>query len=378
MEKKLQIPTEILCYGLPEELIFYLNYCKSLRFEDRPDYDYLRGLFIKLLGTCNLVYGLTKEMLKFDWCFEDPASSIWQIYNKKKHGNSNINSSFDKQKSEDVEGEKEKKPTGIKKKNVGLLKKQLSNIKEVNDFITNENNSHNGRSDSNSESSDSEGNKNKMSKKLEEEKNLIKEETESKLQSESEETVRESFQPIPKDLKEDKLTEELKTVFFTQAQTEQIDNYITQLMEPQKTINEMNENDYKKTENDIIDATMNNTINEINNNSNDKELISSGNNKEKNILSKRSNNKSNNELKMSKMEIGNMQNIDNSRLNMAGINSKNYSQEMEGKVNNIKSLREKIRILQEKRNKIIYEQKMQNSNTNTFKVLFNFINKEQR
>ena len=48
------------------------------------------------------------------------------------------------------------------------------------------------------------------------------------------------------------------------------------------------------------------------------------------------------------------------------------------KVNNIKSLREKIRILQEKRNKIIYEQKMQNSNTNTFKVLFNFINKEQR
>ena len=37
------------------------------------------------------------------------------------------------------------------------------------------------------------------------------------------------------------------------------------------------------------------------------------------------------------MEIGNMQNIDNSRLNMAGINSKNYSQEMEGKVNNIKS-----------------------------------------
>lgn len=52
-----------------------------------------------------------------------------------------------------------------------------------------------------------------MSKKLEEEKNLIKEETESKLQSESEETVRESFQPIPKDLKEDKLTEELKTVF---------------------------------------------------------------------------------------------------------------------------------------------------------------------
>ena len=48
------------------------------------------------------------------------------------------------------------------------------------------------------------------------------------------------------------------------------------------------------------------------------------------------------------------------------------------KVNNIKALREKIRILQEKRKKVIYEQKMQNSNTTAFKVLFNFINKEQR
>ena len=48
------------------------------------------------------------------------------------------------------------------------------------------------------------------------------------------------------------------------------------------------------------------------------------------------------------------------------------------KVKNIKALREKIRILQEKRKKIKNEQKIQNSNINTFKVLFNFINKEQK
>ena len=340
MEKKLQIPTEILCYGLPEELIFYLNYCKSLRFEDRPDYDYLRGLFIKLLGTCNLVYGLTKEMLKFDWCFEDPSSSIWQIYNKKKHGNSNLNSSFDKEKSQDIEGEKEKKPTNIKKKNVGLLKKQLSNIDEVNDLITNENNPHYERSDSSNSDSDDTNKKNK-NKKIEEEKNLIKEESESKLQSESEETIRESFQPIPQDLKADKLTEELKTVFFTQAQTEQIDTYITQLMEPQKTINEMDEKDYRKTENDIIDNTMNNTINENNNNdiSNDKELISSGKSNGNNINKKNSSKESNkkSEHPMSKMEIDNLQKEEGTRLQMALINSKNYTNEMEGKINNIKS-----------------------------------------
>ena len=353
MEKKLQIPTEILCYGLPEELIFYLNYCKSLRFEDRPDYDYLRGLFIKLLGTCNLIYGLTKEMLKFDWCFEDPANSIWQIYNKKKHGmDSNLNSSFGKEKSEENEEEKDKKPS-VKKKNINLLKKQLSNIKEVNDVITNENNPNYERSDSSgrgsgsgSESDESGSNNDKNNGKnkklLLEEKNFIKEENESKILSESEETVRESFQPIPQELKEDKLTEELKTVFFTQAQTEQIDTYLTQLMEPQKTINEK---DYKKTDIDIIDNTMNNTINE-NNNSNheNKELISSGKTNEennKNIYdkknSKESNKKSSNELKMSKMEIDNLQKNDDSRLQMAVINSKNYSPEMDIKVNKIKT-----------------------------------------
>ena len=169
MEKKLQIPTEILCYGLPEELIFYLNYCKSLRFEDRPDYDYLRGLFIKLLGTCNVIYGLTKEMLKFDWCFEDPNTSIWQIYNKKKQGGgnqgSNLNSSFgkEKEKSEEANEEKEKSPNVIKKKNPGvsLLKKQLSNIDEVNDLITNENNPNYERSDSSESGSDDSKNKEK-------------------------------------------------------------------------------------------------------------------------------------------------------------------------------------------------------------------------
>ena len=346
MEKKLQIPTEILCYGLPEELIFYLNYCKSLRFEDRPDYDYLRGLFIKLLGTCNVVYGLTKEMLKFDWCFEDPASSIWQIFNKKKQGaGSNLNSSFGKEKSEDYENDKEKKPNSLKKKNIGLLKKQLSNIDEVNDLITNENNPHYERSDSSESDSDDSGKKQKNSKQMEE-NILIKEESESKLQSESEETVRESFQPIPQELKEEKLTEELKTVFFTQAQTEQIDTYITQLMEPQKTINVIqDEKDYKKTENDAINVTMNNTINENNDVSNNKELISSSksnneNNNNNNFDKKNSSkdsNKKGNELHMSKMDLENEKKDENTRLKMAVINSKNYTHQMEGEVNNIKT-----------------------------------------
>ncbi|WFD36005.1 non-specific serine/threonine protein kinase [Malassezia cuniculi] len=45
MEKKMMTPTEVLCRGFPTEMAIYLNCCRSLRFDDRPDYSYLRKLF---------------------------------------------------------------------------------------------------------------------------------------------------------------------------------------------------------------------------------------------------------------------------------------------------------------------------------------------
>ena len=280
MEKKLQIPTEILCYGLPDEITYYLNYTKSLRFEDRPDYDYLRGLFVKLLGTCNSIYGLTKEMLRFDWCFEDPATSIWPIFNKKNKGlnASNLNSSFtkDKDKSEDEDNTR-------KKNDVIKLKKQLSNIAEVNDFVSNENNPNYERSDTSESGGTNKKDNNKDKKKKEiVDKNLIKEESESKA-DESEETVRESFQPIPQDLEAGKLNEELKNVFFQQAKEEGIDKYINKLMNPsqesipnqQKNIDLLKFDKEEKNPNNIkINNNQINNTYEINsnfNNNNNKE-----------------------------------------------------------------------------------------------------------
>jgi len=45
MESKMSTPVETLCKGHPSVFYFYLNYSRSLRFEDRPDYAYLRRLF---------------------------------------------------------------------------------------------------------------------------------------------------------------------------------------------------------------------------------------------------------------------------------------------------------------------------------------------
>ncbi|ESQ56188.1 hypothetical protein EUTSA_v10025130mg [Eutrema salsugineum] len=44
-EKKMLTPVEVLCKSHPSEFTSYFHYCRSLRFEDKPDYSYLRRLF---------------------------------------------------------------------------------------------------------------------------------------------------------------------------------------------------------------------------------------------------------------------------------------------------------------------------------------------
>ncbi|XP_056665702.1 casein kinase I-like [Monodelphis domestica] len=44
-EKKMATPVEVLCKGFPPEFAAYLNYCRALRFDETPDYSYLRQLF---------------------------------------------------------------------------------------------------------------------------------------------------------------------------------------------------------------------------------------------------------------------------------------------------------------------------------------------
>ena len=61
-EKKMSTPVEVLCKGFPAEFAMYLNYCRGLRFEEAPDYMYLRQLFRILFRTLNHQYDYT-----FDW-----------------------------------------------------------------------------------------------------------------------------------------------------------------------------------------------------------------------------------------------------------------------------------------------------------------------
>mmetsp|Transcript_29987 Transcript_29987/g.41783 ORF Transcript_29987/g.41783 Transcript_29987/m.41783 type:complete len:381 (-) Transcript_29987:410-1552(-) len=60
--RKETIPVETLCKGFPKEFALYLNYCKELRFAQKPNYVYLRSLFSQLFKNCHF-----RDDWVFDW-----------------------------------------------------------------------------------------------------------------------------------------------------------------------------------------------------------------------------------------------------------------------------------------------------------------------
>jgi casein kinase 1 len=70
MQKKMSTPVEQLCKDFPSEFATYLNYCRNLRFEDRPDYAYLRRLLKDLFFREGHQYDFV-----FDWTVLQSRSS---------------------------------------------------------------------------------------------------------------------------------------------------------------------------------------------------------------------------------------------------------------------------------------------------------------
>ncbi|ODV62552.1 serine/threonine protein kinase HRR25 [Ascoidea rubescens DSM 1968] len=65
MEKKLSCSSESLTRGLPTEFAHYLEYTRHLRFEDKPDYNFLRRMFRELF---------IREEYRYDYVFD------WTIF----------------------------------------------------------------------------------------------------------------------------------------------------------------------------------------------------------------------------------------------------------------------------------------------------------
>ncbi|OAY53943.1 casein kinase 1-like protein 1 [Manihot esculenta] len=60
-EKKVSTSIEALCRGYPTEFASFFHYCRSLRFDDKPDYAYLKRIFRDLF---------IREGFQFDYVFD--------------------------------------------------------------------------------------------------------------------------------------------------------------------------------------------------------------------------------------------------------------------------------------------------------------------
>jgi len=84
MEKKMTTPTEVLCRGFPNEFAIYLNYTRSLRFDDKPDYSYLRKIFRDLF---------VREGFQYDYVFD------WTVYKYQKNAQAIAQAADDEDKA---------------------------------------------------------------------------------------------------------------------------------------------------------------------------------------------------------------------------------------------------------------------------------------
>ncbi|KAF8955941.1 kinase-like domain-containing protein [Flammula alnicola] len=71
MGKKMTTPTDLLCRGFPNEFGIFLNYTRALRFDDKPDYSYLRKLFRDLFVREGYQYDYD-----FDWSVQRGAQAV--------------------------------------------------------------------------------------------------------------------------------------------------------------------------------------------------------------------------------------------------------------------------------------------------------------
>jgi casein kinase 1 len=75
MEKKLSTSLETLCKGAPAEFVNYLNYTRSLRFEDKPDYAYLRRGFKDLFFREGFQYDSVYDWTVLDYQAHNTSSN---------------------------------------------------------------------------------------------------------------------------------------------------------------------------------------------------------------------------------------------------------------------------------------------------------------
>jgi casein kinase 1 len=117
--KKLGTPIGELCGKYPEEFSMYLSYCRGLRFDETPDYSYLRRLF----NRCAARKGFVLENYQFDWVIKANKSQRF----KKKNSQTNKIKEMNDEKNNNEKNtviDKKQQQENAKQQNRAMERKQ--------------------------------------------------------------------------------------------------------------------------------------------------------------------------------------------------------------------------------------------------------------
>ena len=101
---KYDIKLEDLCKGLPKECITFIQYARDMKFEDRPDYHYLRELLRKVAKDNGLYF----DSNKFDWIIKEDNEKNKKEEEKREKEEVIRKDIADKNKNEEIEKKDEK------------------------------------------------------------------------------------------------------------------------------------------------------------------------------------------------------------------------------------------------------------------------------
>lgn len=100
-EKKISTGLDVLCQGFPDEFKTFIQYARDLKFEDRPDYSYLKNIIRQMCEKNQLSFNYNK----YDWILKKNADN-----SSEEHKESNS-------KNKDKDKDKEKDSNAKEKEN---------------------------------------------------------------------------------------------------------------------------------------------------------------------------------------------------------------------------------------------------------------------
>lgn len=105
-EIKMTIDLKLLCEGLPDCFYEYINYTRNLQFTEKPDYNYLRDLFVSSARKYNIDLKYYNIDLKYYWeKSSDDVNTTTINYNDKnihEQKNKTINTANTKKKTKNI------------------------------------------------------------------------------------------------------------------------------------------------------------------------------------------------------------------------------------------------------------------------------------